>query len=510
MKISKNTVFYSTLLMSLSAFFLQTLGFIYRIMISRLTGAQGMAIYQLIWPVYGVIGSISMTGVCSALTKLTAEKHAKSICCIPPLHNSAKKIFLTLFTTASLPVIIFSRWIALNILGDARCGILLLILMPTMLFTGFENLYKATFYGIRKVLPTGISEVSELFVRLVSGTVLVLVCPSDDPAVKAVMIVTGMLISEIFSSFLMSVFYKNHYIKNKNCHIAKKEKHLLKQLLSFAVPVSGAGLLGNLIGSATTIMIPRLLIIWGLPKEEAMSSFGVLKGMVSPLLMFPMIFIGSLSGVIFPKLSESRALGLQNDIKRKISLSIYVTGLFSLPITAIIIPIGPSLCSILFGQKPDSRFFFLLALVTLCSYYQVIMGSILNGIGKEKIGALFAIFGGAMQLIITCIAMPRLGINGYIVGCFGGSAFSLSAFTICVLRYSKIKIRWTIWFVYPGITASLCGVLGKMFFDWMLRSNFSVLPAVIYVIIGGALLYTLLMDLQGVHPFKYVKRLMKN
>ena len=503
MKIKKNSVFYSAMLLSFSGMLLQLLGFIYRIMISRLTGADGMAIYQLIWPVYGMISSISITGICAAMTRITAERQTLGIGGNYKLMRVCRILFLTAFFAVSVPVALGSKWIASGVLGVADTRLSLLILIPCLFLTGFENLYKAAFHGTRRVQPTMISEVGELAIRIISGAALLVIFHDKDPGFKAAMIVAGMLISEIMSTAFIGSRYRKHFKNSGGAHI----KGLTAKIMSFALPIAGAGLLSNIISSATLVSLPRLLVQWGLSKDEAMRSYGVLMGMVSPLLMFPMILIGALSTVMMPIISAAEMKGGIKDRNRKISLSIYVTGLFSIPITALVIPIGPALCNMLFNQIPDRKFFFFLAIVTLLLYYLVILGSILNGMGKQKQNAAFGVISGVLQFGVTVIAVPKLGIYGYIIGQFAGSALDLAACLIVVVRHAAVDIRWVKWFVSPAVTSALCAFITKWGFDMLTDMGITPILRILAAALGGALIYGFLMNIQGVQPARYLKTL---
>ena len=62
---------------------------------------------------------------------------------------------------------------------------------------------------------------------------------------------------------------------------------LRRRMAGIAVPVSLTALAGNLMGAATSVLIPKLLVVHGLEAEEAMEEFGIMLGMTLPLLMIP-------------------------------------------------------------------------------------------------------------------------------------------------------------------------------------------------------------------------------
>ncbi len=78
--------------------------------------------------------------------------------------------------------------------------------MPVL--TGFENIFKSCFHGIKYILPPIVSELTEQIVRTIAGLGLLIVLCPEDPGVATAMIVLGMVISEVFSVAILTLFYK--------------------------------------------------------------------------------------------------------------------------------------------------------------------------------------------------------------------------------------------------------------------------------------------------------------
>jgi stage V sporulation protein B len=72
----KNVILRGTLLLTIAGVISRIMGFFYRIFLANTIGAEGMGIYQLIFPVYSVCFSLCASGIETAISKLTAEKLA--------------------------------------------------------------------------------------------------------------------------------------------------------------------------------------------------------------------------------------------------------------------------------------------------------------------------------------------------------------------------------------------------------------------------------------------------
>lgn len=68
---------YGTLVLTGTGIAGQFLGFVYRILLSRLIGAEIMGLYQLIMPVYSVLLSLTAVGLTAAVSNLSAGYFAR-------------------------------------------------------------------------------------------------------------------------------------------------------------------------------------------------------------------------------------------------------------------------------------------------------------------------------------------------------------------------------------------------------------------------------------------------
>ena len=70
---SKNLIIKGAIILTLANIITRILGFVYRIYMSNVIGAEGMGLYQLIMPIYMLAWSISSSGFSTTISKLVAE-----------------------------------------------------------------------------------------------------------------------------------------------------------------------------------------------------------------------------------------------------------------------------------------------------------------------------------------------------------------------------------------------------------------------------------------------------
>ncbi len=504
---NKNAILYSVFLLTISNIGLQILGFVYRIFLSRMISAESMGVYQLIFPFYSVIMAISLSGICIAVSRLSAEKYVKGdIKAVKQLVYICVALFVILFVVVAILTSLFSDFIASNILGDSRTRVSLIILLPCLFLTGFENIYKSCFYGIKKVYPPIITELSEQVLRISAVALLLGIFRPVTPTFAVLLIVIGMVVSEVMSATLLTFFFRR-YVKTPQPMTARAifSPPIIKDIIIITLPITAAGLMQNLLSSINTVLVPRRLIVSGIAAKEATEMFGILFGMTMPLLMLPAVFIGALSTIMLPRLSECVSLNLMERARDRIGKTLYVTALLTFPVFAILIPLGEPVCRLLYNQAAASHYLTPLAISSVFVYYAIITGSILNGIGMQKRVAVHVGIGGVVQLIFTyfAVAIPGVGIYGYVAG-YCASAVIVSIMNMhVIIDKTKLKLKWFKFFIEPLLNAALISLLSNITFkltDAYLMQGAAVAITCISMIV----LYIFLLWLQGVDATRYV------
>ncbi len=513
MRIHKRSVFFSAAMFALCSVSLQIMGFLYRIGLSRLIGAQGMGVYGLVMPVYSVLQSFALSGLVLGVTRRSARYEAlgQQQCVRATLRYSLIS-YTFLFAVAATPVLLFNRDLSVQVLGDARTRTALLILLPYMLLTGIENLLKAHFQGVRYILPPIVSELSEQALRIAAVLTLLYLFRGANPGVSAALILIGMVISEVSSVSLLGTWYTVRTRKKPSGRGAPKPEcgGVLRGLVRTAIPVSLAGVCTNLLASATSVILPRRLALSGLAQEEALSAFGVMTGMTMPFVFMPAALIYPMVSVLVPKLSQACALGDKGDVRRKTAKGLHTTGIIAFGSLALLLSCGSSLARLLYRQETAGDYMVPLAFSAFFTFYQIITGGILNGIGRHKIASASIVLCSIIHLGFTwfACAVPGIGMAGYVAGDLISALFG-AGFNLCVIiRHTRISVRVHNWAVRPLLSA-----LAALFSSYLFVQVFDNLPelwSTIYAAGVCTLVYLATLRFQGVSLWRYLKRLQYN
>lgn len=505
----KRSALYSAAILTLSSIGLQILGFAYRIFISRVTGAAGLGVFSLVMPVYAILISLTFSGITTAVTYLTSGLNALGDSAgMSRLIRTSLALFFALFVVAALPAASFSGWISKHALGDAETQLALIIMLPCLFLTGIENIFKSWFYGMKNVKPPALSDQLEQIVRIAAVVTLLLAFRPQDPAMAAALIVAGMTISESFSSVFLSVKYS--LARRKTAAPAKQDGgRMLRRILAIAVPVSASSIVGNILSAANTVLIPQRLMVSGMPQHEAVGALGILFGMAMPLFMLPMAFVGPLITVMLPRLSEGYATNNRPDARRQMGKALHATSLISLPAVAVMMPIGPSACMLLYGQALPAKYFTLMAIAAIFIYYQVITTGMMNGTGLQNRAMVYSILFGVVELGFTwfLVADPNFGIYGFLWGMLVSSALNAAVNLFCLMGRTGLRVDWKRWFLMPALAAAAVGLAAANVYVLFENMGWNDTAAMAWAFFTGIAVALACLRIQGVRTWMYLKSL---
>jgi len=474
----------------------QGLGFGYRVVLSRLVGAQVMGLYHLLMPVYSILMSLTAVGLTAAVSNLTAQRLAlgdreggrRILRC-------ALRVFLLLLLPMALVVLPASDAISVHLLGDARTRLGLILLLPCAVFTGVENLHKHAFYGAGVVGPPAIVDLLEQLVRAAGVLGLLLLCPPQYPERTVGLIVTGMILCEIFSSSILVFFHRRH-----SSSPPTRGPVYLREIAAIALPVGLNALLGNLLSAANATLIPQKLVQAGLSPGQAVSQFGVVCGMTLPLLGLPTVFLGALNLVLSPRMTRAFALGRRQEACRLLHRALDITGTLILPAMALMAVLGPDLGRFLYHQPEAGLYFLPLAAVMAMSSFCCVLCAALNAVGGQRAVALISLAGGGLQLIFTLalVPIPEIEMAGYVAGAVVSTGLELFLLLLESARRLGPLFSPVSWLTAPGLAASLAGLTGNLLFRGLKDGGLSSLGAGLAALLFFLLLYLSALFAQGI------------
>lgn len=444
----KTPLFIGTVVLTLTGLLSRFIGFFYRIFLSKVFGAEGMGIYQLISPVLALTFSLTVSGMQTAISKYVASETTT---------HDYKTSFRTLWVGFLLSMALsfgcmffvygFSDWIAVTFLMEKRTAPLLRIISLSIPMATVHSCINGYFYGIKKTAIPALSQLSEQIVRVGSVYLIYHICLTHNMTPTISFAVVGLVIGEA-ASMIVSViaiicraFHVSHKHQAGQINTNTGYSRITGKLLQLAVPLSANRIIINILQSIESVYIPNRLMTYGLSNADALGVYGVLTGMSLPLILFPSAITNSISVLLLPMVSEADANGNNHAVNKAILTSIKYCLLLGFGCTAFFLLTGRFAGRFLFDSSLAGSFILTLSFICPFLYIASTLNSILNGLGKTTLTFAYSIISLLVRLLFVFFAIPIWGIKGYLWGMLASQMVQTSLCTISALRIFHVGKR---------------------------------------------------------------------
>lgn len=422
----------------------KVLGAIYRIPLASIIGGEGMGQYQLIFPLYCLVLTISTSGIPVAISKIVSQFNANG-----EYQNSKKLLKISLFLLTGISIIcaglivIFAKFIA-TLQGNFDIYFCYYAIAPAILFVGILSALRGYFQGNLKMHPTAISGLIEQVIKLIAGLFLAKRFIDLGTQYAVFGAILGISISEFVACLylMISYFVFNKQNKQKTAGELLKNRQLSKKLMDVAIPITFSGLIAPLTAMIDSFLVINLLIMIGFSNSEATVLLGLQSGIVEPLVNIPVVIAVSISTALLPTLSVAN----QKQDKSEVNSLIFRAFEISLSIAATcfvcFIIFGRQILTFLYGGSLTNAellvavklLFFGGINIIFLSLVQVSSG-ILQGLNHQKY-PVFSLFIGCIIKIgldVALIIVPQINIFGSVIS--AGACYAI----VFLLNWRKVK-----------------------------------------------------------------------
>ncbi len=509
---TKKTFITGAIILMIAGFVSRIIGFVYRIFLSNLIGAEGMGLYQLIVPIYTLIILTLTSGVSIAVSKMIAEEAAKG-------HNiNIKRIpkiglFLVLVAGAAISVLIYVNidFVVGTILKESRTYLAVLIMIPCIPLIAAASAFKGYFYGIQEVTPTAVSQIVEQLVKIVIVITLVSQVLKLGLEYACALATAAMAFGEVSNVFVLAVYYKYkkyaHTIPKSKTGIIRKRK-LFGSILSFAAPISFNRFIISIMGAVEVILIPRRLLVGGLNYIQCMEEYGKLMGMAMPLVLFPELVTTSLATTIVPAISESISLKNFNRVNYRISKSIQITMVLGFVFMALFACYPDKIADMIYPGQHVGGTLYLLSFTCIFLYLQQILMGVMNGLGKQGLLLTNSVIGSIIRISCVYFLIPKYGIPAYIIGMIISSLIVCILNLFTIVRNTGMVIDLRRWVVLPFAVTIILFLSRKYIYSFFNFLSLNSPVQTLFTVAAYIIIALFLMALVGVIDWREILQLL--
>ncbi|CAM3735374.1 stage V sporulation protein B [Alicyclobacillus pomorum] len=398
----------------------RVMGFAYRIVLTRMIGASGIGLFQMVFPLLGFVMTFVTAGLPIAISKLVAEAYVQhDRVRIQRILRVSTAVILTMAAVFTVLMWLLRHQVQKHWLTDPNAYTTYLAMIPIVAVIAVSAIFRGYFQGLQDMAPPAWASILEQTVRILSVWALATYFMQYSLAFAAAAAMMGMVLGELAGMLFLAAQYMwrgrpRLILPNAPMRSMESTSKTLKSIVEVAAPVTLSRLIWSVIYALEPVLVTRALLAAGLTTATATMLYGQYGGMAIPLLVFPTVFTSSLRTNLVPSVSEAVAARSHHRVRRRVVQSWTATALVGLPTSIVLWLYAEPLCRTIFKEPSVGPILAIMAPAGFLLYLQGPLSAILQGLNRAGIAMRNDVIGGVVRLALIYVLAsdPRLSIRG--------------------------------------------------------------------------------------------------
>lgn len=492
--------FINGVILTITSLILRTIGVSFNVYISNKIGTEAIGVYQLVMSIYMLTITLATSGINLACMRIVSEELACN------LEKNIKKavskclVYSLFFGIFSCIILLISApFISQTCLHNKISEIPFYVIAISLPFVSMSSCINGYFSAVRRVIKNASIQIFEQILKIIIISYLLNVFMPSGIDFACLSLVLGTTFSEIisfFCSYILYIFDKNRYKCSKN--ISQK---FSKKILNISLPIAFTSYVRSGLSTLKQILIPIQLEKSGMSCGYSLSSYGIINGMVMPLILFPSTIINSFSILLIPEFSYYNIKNETQKINNIISRIFKYIFIFSICISGIFLCFSDELSVIIYKNINVSKFIKLLCPLIIFMYIDTVVDSILKGLDKQTSVIGINILDLLISISFIYFILPVYSIYGYICVIFISEI--INSILSCKELFNSIhfKINYINWIFKPIFSC----FLSILFINLFINTSTISITLLIINIFMFIIIYLIFLNFMGVLSRKDLK-----
>lgn len=424
----------NTALLTLSSLLMSGIGMAFQVWLAARIGAAGLGLYQLTLSVANLGATFAISGIRFASTRLIAEELGRDA---PGSIQAAMRrclVYAAFFGTAALLILFFlAEPLACLAIHDARAVFSLQLAAFSMPCIALCSAMSGYFTACGRVWKPALVHLSEQLAGMLLAAWALGRVGSGDLERSCAAVTFGRLAADLLSLLLMLLVYR----RDRQGHFEAGGIHALLtgRMLRLALPLAVSAYTRSALSTLQQLMVPRGLRASGCSADRALSGYGILQGMVMPVLFFPSCLLTALAELSVPALTELQMQGDEGAVRRTVRRLMRASLLFSFSVALFLFLCARPLTWLLYKNSQAGEYLRLLAPLLPVMYLDMTADGCLKGLGEQLWSMGVNIVEALLGLLLVWRLLPRCGLGAWIAILYITESFN---FVFSLFRLRRI------------------------------------------------------------------------
>jgi stage V sporulation protein B len=276
---------------------------------------------------------------------------------------------------------------------------------------------------------------------------------------SCVFIVLSGLAAETLSCLYLGTLY---LIDKRRYRGARHSKDLTRRMFRIAVPLALSSYIRSGLSTVKHLMIPIGLEKFGGDRKVALAQYGVIHGLVLPVIYFPSALIGAFSALVIPEIAgfhiKKDHAGLDNAIAKIFKATL----LFSICVSGILLCYSGDLAAAIYKKESAGYFIRALAPLVVIMYFDEVVDGLLKGLDRQNGVVRINIIDTAMCIGLIYVLLPIFGAKGYIAVMFASELLNGGLSILQLFKASNFEIQFVEWIVKPAVAIAVACAVSRV------------------------------------------------
>lgn len=385
------------MILLIGGFITKILSFVIRVLYTRTIGEEGINLYTIVTPTFGLFITLAQFALPISISKLVSENRirSKKIVFSTFFFILLFNLFLILFVLVTAP------FIANNLLKQPTVTPLLYAMAFTLPFISITSILKGYFLGKLQVAPNTISNIFEQTVRILFLLFGLPLLVKKSILLGVISYILFNIITEIVSIFTFWCFLpKKISLHKEDIHPDQK---IIKRVLKISVPSVSSRLIGNIAFFLEPIVLTNLLLFFGYSNSYILEEYASYNAYAIGLLTIPSFLVAAICQILIPEISkyhsQKNILMIKRRIKQALSYS-FIIGFFC---SMFLFFFRDPLLNIIYNTTRGSEYIFALAPFFVLFYLEAPLSSTLQALDESKKAMQITLYGSILKLSTMAI-----------------------------------------------------------------------------------------------------------
>ena len=431
----KQSFIQGALIISLGGFISKILGALYRIPLTNILGGEGMGIYQMVYPLYCILLTVSASGIPTGIARLISSGNGTGA------EKRAFMLYGLIGVAGSFLMYALAGPLA-SVQHESAIRLCCVMLCPSVFFVSMLSVVRGYFQGRGNMYPTAVTEVSEQLIKVALGCTLAYIFRHDmNLAVASTLF--AVTVSEAVSTLIAVYWYRRNRTVQPLFRVASVS---YGAILGYTVPLTFTAIampVSQLVESIVAVNLLRNIT------DGATSLYGIFSGCAITIINLPVSVTYGLAAASVPQISPLAEKGDEEGAKNKAFKALLLTFAISAPAAVALYVFAPLASRLIFSSLGEGEKELLVRLVRIMAINAVSLSLVqtssacLTSLGSPIKSTVTQWISAVLRVAVTAvlIAFTSLSISGAAIS---ANCSYLVAGLInfwYIIRYKKKKSR---------------------------------------------------------------------